>query len=429
MAPRVPLAEVISVGDELLQGWSVDTNAGEIARALLDLGIRVGRFTSAPDDRALLASALLDSSKRAEFVIITGGLGPTEDDLTREAAADAAGVDLEFVPELWEAVEARWRARGAPAPPSNRRQAYRPRGAVTIPNGRGTAPGFSLRLGQAQLFSLPGVPHEMRAMLSEWVMPHLAAAALQADGYVRRVLKCFGASESSVGERIARWMRRGANPLVGITVSRGILTISVLAQSEGVDPRSKQQIAEATADEIAADLGSLVYAREDRTLEEVVAQRLLEKHVTVAFAESCTAGLATSLLASVPGISSSLLESWVVYSNRAKELRLGVRREILERHGAVSAECAESLAQACRAASGAHLAVSVTGIAGPGGGSAEKPVGTVWFALASSSGTISWQRTLAGLDRNLIREIAAREALNAFRLSVEGHDPRFRPAL
>lgn len=428
MAPRTPLAEVISVGDELLQGWNVDTNAGEIARALLDIGIRVSRFTSAPDDRAPLASALLDASQRAEFVIITGGLGPTDDDLTREAAADAAGLDLEFVPELWEAVEARWRARGLPAPPSNRRQAYRPRGAETIPNGRGTAPGFALRLGQAQLFSLPGVPHEMRAMLSDWVLPRIAAAAPEADGYVRRVIKCFGAPESVVGERIARWMKRGANPLVGITVSRGVLTISVLAQSDGVDPRSKQQIAEATSAEIAAELGSLVYAREDRSLEEVVAQRLLERNLTVAFAESCTAGLATSLLASIPGVSNSLLESWVVYSNRAKELRLGVPRELLERHGAVSAECAEALATACRIHSGADLAVSVTGIAGPGGGSPEKPVGTVWFALATSSETRSWSRCFSGLERNLIREIAAREALNAIRLSVEGHDPRTRPA-
>jgi nicotinamide-nucleotide amidase len=406
-----PLAEIIAVGDELLQGWNTDTNSGEIARELLACGVRCVRFAAVGDVRNEIRDALLAADERADVVIVTGGLGPTLDDLTREGAADAMGVAMEWVEENWIAIQERLRKRNPVIPESNKRQAWRPEGSTSIPNSNGTAPGVALELRRAAVYLLPGVPREMRPMLQETVIPDIRRRFPAIRPMHRRVLKCFGASEAAVGEMIGKWMAsRDADPLVGITVSNAIHTISVLASSESA--------AESTASEIAAGLGPLVYARKNDTLESVVGELLIHKKKSVAFAESCTGGLASALLGTVPGISSVWKESFVTYSNDSKVARLGVDRALLERHGAVSAECALAMAEGARRAARTDYAVAITGIAGPGGGTAGKPVGLVYFALAHDGAPKVLEKHYAKLGRNVLREVAAREALNLLRLSL-----------
>ncbi|MBI3818912.1 MAG: CinA family nicotinamide mononucleotide deamidase-related protein [Planctomycetes bacterium] len=404
-------AEVLAIGDELAQGWNVDTNSAEIARELLAIGARVRRFTVITDERPAIARAIAEAAARSEVVIITGGLGPTDDDLTREGAADALGVELEFVGSSWAAIQDRLRKRGRPVPESNKKQAYRPAGADTIVNENGTAPGFVFSLGRARFFALPGVPREMRAMLRDSVLPEICKLFPNAIKPVRRVLKCFGAAEATIGEVIKPWMAaRDADPLVGITVSSAVHTISILSNSAAR--------ADAAADAIAASLGKLVFARENASLEEVVARKLISLNLTIACAESCTGGLVASLLTNVPGVSAALLEGFVTYSNEAKTARLGVDPEILRSHGAVSAECAAAMALGASARAGSRVAVATTGIAGPDGGTAAKPVGLVWFAVAFDGRVETHERNYAGLERNFLREIASREALNLLRLAI-----------
>jgi nicotinamide-nucleotide amidase len=407
---RAPIVgEVFAIGDEILQGWTTDTNSGEIARELMTVGVRVARFTGVVDERGAIAAALREAGSRAGIVVMTGGLGPTDDDLTCAASADALGVELEFVAELWETITARLTARRRPIPESNRRQAFRPRGSETIPNKNGTAPGFTFRLGGARFFALPGVPREMRAMLAEFVLPRIAAEH-PGGGAVRRVLKCFGAPEAAVGEAIAPWMGRDADPLVGITVSRAVHTISILSH----DAAKVNDVQEA----IAVRLGDLVYSRENEALEESLGKLLIARGVPVCVAESCTGGLATALLTNVPGISAVLRESFVTYANDAKISRLGVPKNILDAHGAVSAECAEAMARGACAAGGARLGISITGIAGPDGGSETKPVGLVFIGIALDGAVRVHQRNYSGLERNFFREVVSREALNLARLAL-----------
>lgn len=404
-------AEIFAVGDEMAQGWNVDTNSSEIARELLTIGARVERVTTLTDDRAKVAAAFLEASARSEIIIITGGLGPTDDDLTREAAADALGVELEYVELLWGAILERLQKRGRAVPESNKRQAFRPRGSETIVNNNGTAPGFVFLIKNARFFALPGVPREMRVMLRETVIPEICKLYPAAPRLTRKVVKCFGAPEAAIGEVIKKWMAaRDADPLVGITVSNAVHTISILATSEAR--------AEEAAGAMAKDLGKLVFARENITLEESLAKLLIERKLTISFAESCTGGLACALLTNVPGISNCLLESFVTYSNDAKKATLAVAESTLRAHGAVSAECAVEMARGARARSGAQIGVAITGIAGPDGGTASKPVGLVWFAVAFGERAAAFERNYAGLERNFLREIAAREALNQARLAV-----------
>lgn len=401
-------AEILAIGDEIVQGWKVDTNSSEIARALLTRGAAVERVTAVGDRREAIAAAFRGAASRARIVVATGGLGPTDDDVTREGAADALGVALEFIPELWDAITARLRARGRPIPESNRRQAERPAGARSIPNANGTAPGFAFDLAGARVYALPGVPAEMRAMLEGTVLAEVAPTAGAAP-LGRAVVKAFGASEAQVGELIQPFMARGADPLVGITVSRGMHTISVVS----ADPVR----VEGAAARIRAVLGDLVYSDRDETLEEAVARALLERGSTIALAESCTGGLLTALLTGVPGISAVLREGFVTYANEAKTARLGVPADLLRSQGAVSAACAAAMAEGARRAAATDFALSTTGIAGPSGGSPEKPVGLVWIGLASKEGVQTYQANFAGLERNLLRELAAREALNRLRLA------------
>lgn len=408
-----PRAEIFSIGDELVQGWNTDTNSGEIARELLTIGVRVARFTTIRDDRDAIARAFAEASARVDCIIVTGGLGPTDDDLTREAASDALGVDLEFVAELWDAIVTRLRGRGRPIPESNKRQAFRPVGAASIRNNNGTAPGLAFVLGRTRCYALPGVPREMRPMLADFVITDIVQHFPGARPHHREIIKCFGAPEAAIGEVLRPWMvARNADPLVGITVSNAIHTISLLSTAA---ERCRQ-----TANDIAAaitqQIGPIVYARENVTLEHVLVREFTNRGWTVSFAESCTGGIAASLVTAVPGSSAVLRESYITYHNEAKCERLGVGEEIIQKHGAVSAECAAAMARGAREAARADVAVAVTGIAGPEGGTATKPVGLVYFGVATKKDVRTVDRNYSGLERNFVRDIAAREALNLARL-------------
>lgn len=404
--------EILAIGDEIVQGWNVDTNSSEIARELLIHGVRIVRITAVGDDCVEIKNAFEASCGRADIVIVTGGLGPTDDDLTREGAAAALGVELEFVPKCWHSIENRLRGRYTHIPESNKRQAFRPAGASTIINNNGTAPGFQFHLLKAGVFCLPGVPREMRAMLAESVLPEIERLHPEISKYYRKTIKCFGAPEAAIGELIQKWMAaRDADPLVGITVSNAIHTISILSGDE--------TIANDTASAIAETLGTLVFSTENETLESAVAKLLISRRLTIALAESCTGGLASALLTNVPGISEVLKESFITYSNDAKISRLGVGKELLEQFGAVSKECAAAMAEGVRRAANTQIGLAITGIAGPGGGSAEKPVGLVYFSVSYNGNITTREKNYTKLDRNFLREIAAREALNWVRLVIQ----------
>jgi len=396
------LLETISTGDELVRGRSLDTNAPWIAAQAAELGVLRIRHTTIGDDPAALTDAFRQAAGRADVVVVTGGLGPTEDDHTRATAAAAAGVPLAPDPDLLRMIEERFSARGIPMHPKNLVQALIPEGARVLPNPLGTAPGFRLDMDGAALFFLSGVPHEMEVMFEAGIRPFLAAGPGGAYGTV----PCFGKPEAWIDERIEDLSDRD-DLSVGITAVFGVIKLTFQATGEGAGERVAAAVA--TARE---RLGDLVL--EAPTLAGAVGHLLAERGLTLATAESCTGGMVGRLLTDVPGISRSYLGGVVAYANEVKQALLGVPEAILAGHGAVSGETAEAMAEGVREVTGADLAVSVTGIAGPDGGTEEKPVGLVWFGFAGPDGAGSVSRHLPG-DREFVRRFAANAALNLVR--------------
>ncbi|HET6204792.1 MAG TPA: CinA family nicotinamide mononucleotide deamidase-related protein [Planctomycetota bacterium] len=413
-----PRGVVVSIGDELVSGLHLDLNAPRLARGLLELGVPIERFLSLPDDPKAVAEALREEGARADFLVASGGLGPTLDDVTRDAAAAAGGVPLELDPGQLAAIEARFARRGLPTPESNRRQALFPKGSAVLANPWGTAPGFRMRIGRALAFFLPGPPREMEAMLEAAVLPAIREALPARPGaFVRRRLHAFGVMEAILGERIADWMA-GENPRVGTTVRKGEITVSILAR--GGDEGSARALAERAAEDIRGRLVEAVFGEEGTTLAGAVGRLLIERGISCATAESCTGGLLAKALTDTPGISAVYREGLVVYSNEAKVARLGVPPGTLERFGAVSRETALAMAEGVARTAGVRLGLSVTGIAGPAGGSPEKPVGLVFLGVCLDGCARAWRRQYPPSDRRLIRELAAREALNLARLLLLG---------
>jgi len=405
-------AWILSTGDELIRGRTADTNTAEIARALAAEGVPVAGATLVGDDEEALADAIRRACAAADVVIVSGGLGPTVDDCTRAAVARAAGVTLVRDAALEAALRARFAVRATAMPASNLLQADRPDGAETLPNRHGTAPGFVVRVGGSTLFALPGPPHEMRGVLAEEALPRLRALLGPSRTVVRtRALETFGEREAAVGEAIADLMARGRSPRVGTTATRG--TIRVVIHAEGEASAVDAAIA-ATEAEIRRRLGTIVFGADGETLGDVVAQSLLASGTTIAVAESCTGGLLGAALTDVPGMSASFRGGVVAYANEAKVALLGIDGALLDRVGAVSEDVARAMATAARVRFGADLGVGVTGIAGPGGGSAEKPVGLVHLAV-DARGTVTHRRMVLPGDRALVREIAVKSALDLVR--------------
>jgi len=410
-------AELLSIGSELTSGHVVNTNVCYLSQRLAGCGIHTAFHTTVGDDGPRMAEALRAASRRADVVIVTGGLGPTRDDFTREVIAQVAGKELVRHGPSVEDIAEKFRRFGATLTENNLQQAYLPEGAEVIPNKRGTAPGFLLKLGEAVVMALPGVPREMQLMFEDWVEPYLRMSGYCRGVHVTRQLHCFGTGESAVDARIGHLMAPGRNPVVALLAQDGTITVKMMATGESVD--EAQQLLAKTEQEVRELLGGLIFGCDGEGLEDAVARLLIGQGKTLALAESCTGGLLSSMLSRVAGISASLLMGIVAYANEAKVGLLGVPKELIEAHGAVSSEVARAMAEGVRERSGADLACSVTGIAGPGGGRPGKPVGLVWFGVASDRGTQVFERRFRG-NRVEVQLRAAKTSLNALRLTLLG---------
>ncbi len=410
------IAEILSIGDELVTGQTVDTNAAWLAERLAELGIRCIRHTTIPDEVGAIRSALERSAQEVQAVIVTGGLGPTPDDLTRDALAAALNCPLELHAESLERIKAYFNQRRRRMHEANRVQAMIPTAAEPLPNDCGTAPGIRARLHRAEVFCLPGVPNEMRTMFDAAVRPRLSAST-EGAAIARRVLHTFGMSEAEVGARLSDLMARGRNPSVGTSAAELVISVRVL--SAGSTRQEADNLLRRDIQEIRERLGEIVFAEADGTLAAAVAALLSERKATIATAESCTGGLLAKRLTDVPGSSGYFREGFVTYSNEAKRDRLGVPMDLIAQHGAVSPQVAEAMAAGCRKIAGTDYGLSATGIAGPTGGSAEKPLGLIYIALATTRETVAKELRLGeSLSRRQVRDRTVKIALNLLRLSL-----------
>lgn len=407
------IAHIISIGNELTLGQTIDTNSAWLASRLAALGIACAKQITIADDRRDIAQSVAVAAKEADLVLISGGLGPTPDDLTRQAVADAMGVDLALDRTSLGQIEAYFRRLGREMRSSNEVQAMFPRTAVPIENTCGTAPGMLVHLHRADIYILPGVPREMKTMFERDIEPALRRAT--GSSVIRQAtLHSFGMPESELGEKIADLMQRGRNPTVGTSAADLIITIRVNASGDTAS-EAQQRLDDDVA-EIRRRLGDFVFGEGDETLAHAVAKLLIAGKRTISTAESCTGGLIAKQLTDVSGSSAYMIQGFVTYANEAKHRLLDVPMELIERHGAVSREVAEAMATNCRRISGTDYALATTGIAGPTGGTIEKPLGLVYIGLATPEGTEVVERRLGiGLPRDAVRDRTAFVALNTLR--------------
>ena len=404
-------AEIIAIGSELLTPEKTDTNSLWLTGRLNEIGIEVMLKTIVGDDGARLEETVRDALRRSDIVITTGGLGPTEDDITRQFTASAVGRGLVYHDHIETHLRERFRAWGRDMPDINKRQAYVIDGADILPNPNGSAVGMLAEIDGKMLAVLPGPPRENQPMFLGHVFPKLKAIA--GEFYVkRRLLRVSGKGESAVDEIAAPIYTSYPTVQTSILFNKSEVEIHIAAHAG--DSIEAQTTADKVADELIAALGNAVFSTNGDTMEQVVGSRLKELGQTVAVAESCTGGLIGRRLTEVPGSSAYFIEGAITYSNEAKMRTLGVPQQILADHGAVSAECAEAMAAGMRSYAGTDHAISVTGIAGPEGGSEEKPIGTVFIGYAGPDGVKSIKFVLPG-DRYLIRWRASQAALDYLR--------------
>ena len=399
--------ELVTIGNELLLGFTVDTNGAEIARALSALGIEVVRRTAVPDRSEEISTAVAEALRRTGAVLTTGGLGPTRDDISKQAIADLYGAPLEFDEAVWSDIVARFaRVQREPAA-SNRGQAEVPRGATVLRNKWGTAPGLWIEGPIGLTVMLPGVPAEMRKLLEVEVVPRLAGGT---SGVVVRSLlvRTTAIAESALAERMGE-IEVEIAPLT-LAYLPGVEGVDLRLTAWGMDPAEADRRLRAAADRARERAGEHAYAEGDTDLAAVVLERARHAGLSLGAAESCTGGLVGGRITAVPGSSDVFMGGVVCYSDRLKTQLLGVSPELIAEHGAVSEAVARAMAEGTRSRIGVDLAVSVTGIAGPTGGTTEKPVGTVWFGVASPGQTESRRIIFLG-SRREIRERAAQTAL------------------
>lgn len=409
-------AAILAVGSELLDPLRRETNGAYVTGRLREIGVDVFARACIADDRDWLEAAFREALARADVVISTGGLGPTEDDLTRDSAARAVGRALRRDEGILEWLRARFARFNRVMAPVNEKQADVIEGASVLPNARGTAPGQWLDLGGRLLFLLPGPPGEMQPMLDDQVMPILRE---RAGGRVlkTRVLKIASMGESDVEQVVAPLYKTFENPRTTILGGAGQTELHLTAEG------ASEAGVEALLEELAAGLRGLlpgrIYSEDGRELAEVVASLLRERRLTLALAESCTGGLVAARLTAIPGASDFLDRAYVTYTNQAKVELLGVDPKLIEAHGAVSEEVARAMAEGARRAAGTDLAVAITGIAGPSGATPEKPVGLVHLALSGTVGERARRAQFPG-DRQRVQGQAAQAALEMVRRAVLG---------
>jgi nicotinamide-nucleotide amidase len=393
---------VLCIGTELTRGELVNTNATFLASGLTDVGFEVVECSVIDDDRARIVAALERLSRHVRVVVVTGGLGPTTDDLTTEAVATALGVKLARDGASFEHIRRRVEKAGRAMTASNAKQADFPEGADILPNPIGTAPGFAVRIGSALAFFMPGVPREMARMFEVEVVPRCRALAPN-NGYQSR-LRTFGLPESQVGERLAGVEEAFPGVTIGYRAQFPEIEVKVLARA--ATHTAARDLCERATAEVKQRLSTWIYGESDDTFAGVVGRALRAKGYTLAIAESCTGGLVGHMLTREPGASDFLLLDAVTYANSAKSKVLGVDEETIRWHGAVSPEVAAAMAEGARRVAGSDVALSLTGVAGPSGGSDAKPVGTVFIAVAGPAGTSVKERHFNG-DRHQIQMLAA----------------------
>lgn len=396
--------EFITIGSELLAGLTLNTNTFYVGEKLADVGLSLDRQIAIPDDHDVIVSTIQESLARADWIIVSGGLGPTNDDITKKALARVFNRQLVFHDDILAMLKERYARSGRPINPHLETQAVQPSGADFIPNDVGTAVGIVLQEGGRTLVAVPGVPREMRPMIAKYIVPKIAEAArVQSKSLM---WSTTGWPESRLYDALQQLI--ADNPQVTVAFLPSELGVRLRFSASGPDrAHTLAHFADAARPRIADAL----YAERDLGLEEVVADLLVASKRTVAVAESCTGGLIAKRLTDVPGSSAYMLAGFVTYSNEAKIRDLGVPASLIETHGAVSEPVARAMAHGAIARTGADIAIAVTGIAGPGGGTAEKPVGLVWLALSRKNGnTDSRELRLMG-DRELIRVRAAQAAL------------------
>lgn len=401
---------VLCIGTELTRGELVNTNAQWLSAALTDLGFEVIEETVVDDHKGRVVDALTRLSRTARVVVCTGGLGPTTDDLTTEAVADALGVRLVRDPQSLDHIRRRVEKYGRTLTDSNAKQADFPEGADVLANPVGTAPGFALRIGEALAFFMPGVPREMMRMFEEQVTPRIRGLAPHDGCQVR--LRTFGMPESAVGEKLAGVEAAFPGVTIGYRAHFPEIEVKVLARASS--QKLARESCERATVEVRQRLGAIVYGEADDTFAGVVGRALRAKAYTLAIAESCTGGLVGHLLTREPGASDFLVVDAVTYANSAKSRILGIEEETIRWHGAVSHEVAAAMAEGVKRVSGAHVSLALTGIAGPSGGSDTKPVGTVFLATAGPGGTTVKERLFHG-DRHQIQTLAAYAGLQLVR--------------
>lgn len=408
------IAEVLATGDEIRSGALVDSNSAHIARKLEEAGLEVVRHSCVGDDPESIVSILQEIACRSDIAVVTGGLGPTEDDLTTAAAARAGGVEVVLDQLALDSIEAFFKTRQLPLTPSNKKQALLPAGANCLINTVGTAPGFQLKIERCELFFLPGVPYEMRQMLANQVMPRL----MQLQGQARSVrlvktLSTFGLTESATAGHLGGFEDRF--PQIKLGFQAKFPEIHVKLYGSDTDEAKLRSRLEKAEHWVAQQLGNRIFSNTGESLQEAVGNLLRARNATLALAESCTGGLIADLVTDVPGSSDYLMLSAVTYANQAKIDILGVASGILEFHGAVSEETVKEMAQGVRRISGATYGLATSGIAGPGGATDGKPVGTVCIGLATADFVSGRRYNFTFDNRRMNKRIFAAAALEMLR--------------
>ena len=408
------IAEILATGDEIRSGALVDSNSAYIAEKLEQEGVAVTRHISVGDDLDDLVNTMTEISQRVDVAVVTGGLGPTTDDLTSEAAAKAAGVKCEMDQKALQEIKDFFKKRQWPFSKSNAKQALLPKGCTTLDNPVGTAPGFQIKIGKCQFFCVPGVPPEMKRMLSQQVLPRIVD--MQGDTrqyYMIRNISTFGLGESKVGEAVADVVK--AVPGVKLGLRSWFPEIHVKLYAQGENQSQLTELLDKATAWVTEKMGNKVLSIEGRHMPQVVAELLLSKDATIALAESCTGGLIANWMTDIAGSSGYFLFSGVTYANEAKMDVLGVPKATLEQHGAVHEETAKAMAEGARRVAGSTYGLATSGIAGPDGGTDEKPVGTVCIGLATPTETIGRRLHFPFGKRLMNKTIFAVTALNMLR--------------
>ena len=406
-------AEIITVGTEILLGDILNTNCRYLSRELAAMGIEMYYQITVGDNEERLLKTLDESLNRSDIVICTGGLGPTEDDITKEVCAKYFGYELELHKPSLDAMLERFKHMNRVPTKNNEKQAYFPKEAYILKNDNGTAPGCIMEKEGKMIVVLPGPPREMEPMFENYVKPYLSK--LTDDVIESEVLRIIGVGESKVENDILDIIDSQTNPTIATYAKGYECTLRITAKAKSVE--EAKELIKPMSDEMKRRFGQSLYATGETSIEEVVSKMLVENNLKIAVAESCTGGMVSASLINYPGISSVFMEGCVTYSNEAKMKSLGVKKETLDVYGAVSDECAKEMAAGVAARYNTNIGIATTGIAGPDGGTDEKPVGLVYFGIYINGKVISKKYVFNG-DRQGVRERATRTILNDLRLEL-----------